>query len=72
MYIQSSCADLSHTEQVRGPFGLTYMYIRLKYMYIQSSCVDLSAFNPGRFSKQSKSKKLRGRAQVEAPVGEQW
>eukprot|EP00802_Teleaulax_amphioxeia_P017324 Tamp_17476.p1 GENE.Tamp_17476~~Tamp_17476.p1 ORF type:complete len:432 (+),score=100.34 Tamp_17476:120-1298(+) len=38
----------------------------------KSSCVDLSAFNPGRFSKQIKAKKSRGRAQVETPVGEQW
>jgi hypothetical protein len=38
----------------------------------RSKCVDLKAFDPGRFSKRLERKKARGRAQVDAPVGEQW
>jgi glycine/D-amino acid oxidase-like deaminating enzyme len=37
-------------------------------------CVDLSAFDPGRFSTPARdlARGKRGRAQGEAPVGEQW
>mmetsp|Transcript_50407 Transcript_50407/g.119893 ORF Transcript_50407/g.119893 Transcript_50407/m.119893 type:complete len:436 (-) Transcript_50407:50-1357(-) len=40
----------------------------------KASCVDLSAFDPGRFTKRKggDAKGKRGRAQGEAPVGEQW